>query len=118
MPTTLLGGVALVIGGAVSSAQAKHDARAQREALAAEPLYTDDQRTSYLADLDDWQDDWRTFSTALVISGAVLTATGIGLTTWGIVRMRKHRQPSTGGRASLAPSLGPGRAGATLHVAF
>lgn len=76
------------------------------------------QHTSYLADLDDWQDDWRSFSTALVVSGAVLTATGIGLTTWGIVRMRKHRQSSTGGRASLAPSLGPGQAGATLNVAF
>jgi hypothetical protein len=116
--TTAIGGVALVIGGAVGASQAKNEAKTQREALAAEPLYTEDQRTSYLADLDDWQDDWRSFSTALVVSGAVLTATGIGLTTWGIVRMRKRRQSSTRGRASLAPSLGPGRAGATLNVAF
>lgn len=115
---SFVGGIGLIAGGAWNLGQTRKHVDAQLAALAAEPLYTDEQRQTYRAGLTDWQQQWRGVSTGLIVGGAVLAAAGIGLTSWGVVRMRKHRAGSNGTRASLTPTLGRGYAGAVIDVAF
>jgi hypothetical protein len=111
---TLVGGTALIASGAWNFVQIRKRGDAQLDALDAN-AYVDE--PGYRSELDDWQQQWRGAATALVVTGAVLAGTGIGLTSWGIVRMRKHRSPSSA-RAAFIPAIGRQHLGVRLTVAF
>lgn len=114
---SFVGGAALIGVGSSSFVQSGKTADAALDALDAEPEYTNAQRQTYRDGLEDWQQEWRNFSTAFLVSGAVLAAAGMGLTSWGIVRMRKHRSRA-GSRAALAPALGRRHVGVWFTAAF
>lgn len=113
---SLVGGAGLIGGGAWNFVRITERGNARVAALDAEPRYTVEQRLTYSQALDDWRAQWRGISTALVASGVFLAAAGLGLTAWGIVRMRKRR--STVARAALAPAVGRRHLGLTLDVTF
>jgi hypothetical protein len=113
----VVGGTALIAGGAGTLARTKEIGDARLRALDADPCYTDAQRHAYRSALGDWQQHWRNTSTALVVTGAVLAATGIGLTSWGIVRVRKHRSRSRS-HAAVTPALARQHLGVRLTVVF
>ncbi|MCA9710620.1 MAG: hypothetical protein KDK70_32560 [Myxococcales bacterium] len=94
-----VGGVALIGGGAWNFEKINRQAQARSTAL-EEGEYTDEAREAYQTELDAWTDRWRGASTGLVVAGSVLAATGIGLTTWGAIRMRRSGR-GLRGRASL-----------------
>ena len=112
-----VGGTGLIAGGAATSARARALGDARLRALGADPQYTDAQRQAYRSALGDWQQHWRSASTALVVTGAVLAATGIGLTTWGIVRVRRHRSRSRS-HAAVTPALAREHLGVRFTVVF
>jgi hypothetical protein len=114
---SFVGGAALVASGAVFLSRTRESADDRLAALDAEPLYTDAQRQTYRASVEDWQQQWKSVSLGLLVGGAALAAGGIGLTSWGIVRMRKHRA-GPGSRAALVPTLGRRQVGASIRVVF
>ncbi len=92
-------GLASIVGGGVSLGlgasnlgQLDRIVSDQEAALAATPEYTDEQRQLYLAGLQDWRQQGRTLSLGLMIGGGALAAVGIGLTTWGAVRLSRARK--------------------------
>jgi hypothetical protein len=113
----VVGGTALIAGGAGTLVRTKESGDARLRALDADPRYTDAQRHAYRSALGDWQQHWRNTSTALVVTGAVLAATGIGLTSWGLVRVRKHRSRSRA-HATVTPAVAREHLGVRLTVVF
>lgn len=117
---SFVGGMGLVTIGAVNSVKtnkAADNALAALAVLAEDPRLDDEQEQNYRTSVDEWQKNWRNVSTAMVVSGAVLGAAGIGLTSWGIVRTKKHRS-SFGSRAALIPTGGRGQLGLQLVAKF
>ena len=71
----------------------------------------------YIEDTNAYRQANRARAIALSVTGSILAAAGIGVSTWAILRMRRHRrQPSN--RASLSPVLGRRHAGVHLAVSF
>jgi len=56
--------------------------------------------------VEDWQDAWYVVGTRLAISGGALAAIGIGLTTWGAVRMHRARRRSLAGISPIMTGRG------------
>lgn len=110
------GGVALIGGGAWNRVQITERANARVAALDAEPRYTPEQRQAYGDTLDQWRGKWRTISTVVIAGGSVLAAAGIGLTAYGVLRLRRAR--TAGARAALVPALGPRELGLRLTIAY
>ena len=121
--TSLVGGAALVAGGAWNFGEIDRRKRAQRVAL-EEGEFTDAAREQYLAQLDDWQGGQRDTATGLVVGGSVLAAVGVGLIAWSAVRMRRRNRDRNHGRASRqrvsggGPMISRGRVGLVVTVAF
>lgn len=115
--TSVVGSTALLAVGARSFVWTRERYTAKLEGLDAEPQYTNEQRQGYRKDLARWQRQWSDISTALVVTGVLFAATGIGLTSHALARMRKQPSP-TASRASLAPSLSRQHLGLQLDVTF
>jgi len=84
---SVLGGAGFIIGGAwnLNRLGLRDDRLA---ALNANTGLDDQQRQEYLAQIDAWDQQWRGKTKGMIAGGAVLTATGIGLTTWAAIRLR------------------------------
>ena len=111
------GGVALGLGGS-NLGQLDRIVSDQEAALAAAPEYTDEQRRLYQASLEDWQQQGRSVSLGLMIGGGVLAAAGIGLTTWGAIRLHRARRARADMARLGAPRLTPHPRGLTLTFEF
>lgn len=113
----LVGGSALVGGGAWNFVMTDRRARARLQAL-EDGEFTELAREEFRAELSAWQDQWRGKATALVVAGSVLAATGIGLTTWGAVRMRKDGRASTRRVRMVVPVSSRERVGIVVRLGF
>jgi hypothetical protein len=72
---------------------------------------------AYRVALDEFKRDSNRNAALLVVGGALLAASGIGLTTWGILRLRANgRRPAA--RAALAPSLSRSSLGVHARIDF
>jgi hypothetical protein len=88
---SLVVGLGLVVGGAWLFSRASRRADALGVLLDA----NDYQREAGYRDyLHRWQERWHEVATGVIVSGAVLTAAGIGLTSWGAIRWRGQRRPT------------------------
>lgn len=111
---SLVGGVGLIGAGGWMFGAADERRDEQLAALASDE-YPDE--TSIRDDLALWHQRGRSLATGLVVSGAVLAGVGIGLTSWGVVRLRRTAAPSR--RASVVtPVLSVDGAGVMARVSF
>ncbi|MEX1365219.1 MAG: hypothetical protein AB1Z98_18980, partial [Nannocystaceae bacterium] len=110
----LVGGVALLGTGAWNFAAVNRESQARLDALDS-GTYSPQRRAGFEAELSAWQDQWRGTATGLVVAGSLLAAAGIGLTTWGVLRMRSDR--STARRWSVGvPMIVRGGLGMMVSV--
>ncbi len=113
----VVGGVALIAGGAWNFNTTDLRGDAGLSTLELEEEYTDAQREEYRAELAQWQQQWRGTATGLVVAGSMLTAVGVGIAAWGVVRMRRHGR--SGARAGLVmPMVSRDRLGLGVQVTF
>ena len=87
---SLVGGAALIGGGAWNFSKVDRQGSSRRAALEQAQL-TEAEREDYRSELGDWQEQWRGTATGLVVAGSVLAAAGAGLMTWGLVRTQRGR---------------------------
>jgi hypothetical protein len=72
---------------------------------------------AYRVALDEFKRDSNRNAALLLVGGSLLAATGIGLTTWGVLRLRANgRRP--GARAALAPALSRSSLGVNARIDF
>ena len=111
----ILGGATLVGAGAWTFGAANE----RRDALLAvfdAGEYPDE--NGLRDDLDQWHRRGRGIGTGLVVSGAVLSAAGIGLTAWGAARMRRAGKRSSARAEAVLPMIGPDGVGVVSRVVF
>jgi hypothetical protein len=111
----LAGGVALLGGGVWTFAAADRRRDDQRSALDANEYPNE---ADHRAALDEWYQRGRRIATGLVVSGAVLTGVGLGLTAWWAVRASQARGASKYRVSVIVPMLAPGRVGLATIVRF
>lgn len=111
----ILGGAALVGAGAWTFGAADERRDAQLAVFDADEYPDED---GLREDLDQWHRRGRGIGTGLVMSGAVLAAAGIGLTAWGVVRMRRAGKRSSARVEAVLPMVGPEGVGVVARVAF
>lgn len=71
----------------------------------------------YRVELDEFKRDSNLSAAMFIVGGSLLAATGIGLTTWGIIRLRANgRRPAA--RAALSPAPGRGSFGVHARIDF
>ena len=110
----LVGGVGLLGAGGWMFGAADQRRDEQLAALASDE-YPDE--ASIRDELAQWHQRGRGLATGLVVSGAVLAGVGIGLTSWGVVRLR--RAGGSERRASVVmPVFSVDGAGIMARVAF
>ncbi len=115
---TFVGGIALLGAGASTLGRVGTLHDDQVTALQAEPGYTAQQRDQYQSQLDDWQQQGRSVGTGMIVGGAVLGAVGLGLTTWGAIRRRRHAAGAGAQARSSRPTVAIHRRGVSLAVRF
>jgi len=112
----LVGGMVLVGVGAWNFAVVNRRAATQLDAL-EQGMYSPQRQDAFRTELSAWQDQWRRTATGLVIAGSLLTATGIGLTTWGAIRWRRNRRAWDQQRTvGWRPLVVPGGAGVYMNL--
>lgn len=87
----VVGGVVLLGTGAWNFGTVNRESEARLDALDS-GSYSPQRRQDFEAELSAWQDQWRGTATGLVVAGSLLAVAGIGLTTWGALRMRSDRR--------------------------
>lgn len=113
----LVGGAALIGSGAWNFGAVDRQVQDRQTGL-GEGQFTDEAREQYLANLSQWEDQWRGTATGLVVAGSVLAVAGIGLTTWGVLRMRRNSRTSKQRASVGAPLVSRDRVGMVVTVAF
>lgn len=123
--TLLTLGLASVVGGTVALAvgarnSSQIDARGDERlaALDAIPEYTEQQRQEYRNAVATWEQDNRVTARGMIIGGTVLVAAGVGLSTWGLVRMVKRRKQATLHSARATPLVSREHLGLQLTLDF
>lgn len=106
-PVLVAVGAAAAIGGVVMlalGAPLGDDAEASRDAALADPRFTSaspSDQMIFQMQYEDYVDAEKKRGTGLVAGGAVLLVIGVGLATYGVVRLVKHRRAaSTAARVS------------------
>lgn len=113
----LAGGAGLIGTGARTIVDVGEEYESRMEALVAGG-YSSHQRRDYQAGLVEWQNESRATAIAMVLGGSMLTVAGIGLTSWGLVRMRRGRSASKRHANVKMPRITPMRRGVVLSVDF
>lgn len=111
----ILGGAAMVGVGAWTFGAADDRRDAQLAVFDADEYPDED---GLREDLDRWHQRGRGIGTGLVVSGAVLAAAGIGLTAWGVVRVRRAGKGSSARAEAVLPMVGPDGVGVVARVVF
>lgn len=111
----ILGGAAVVGAGAWTFGAADDRRDAQLAVYDADEYPDED---GLREDLDQWHQRGRGIGTGLVVSGAVLAAAGIGLTAWGVVRLRRAGKRSNARAEGVLPMVGPDGVGVVARVVF
>jgi hypothetical protein len=111
----ILGGAAMVGAGAWTFGAADERRDAQLAMYDADEYPDED---GLREDLDQWYRRGRGIGTGLVVSGAVLSAAGIGLTAWGIVKMRRAGKRPSARVEGVLPMVGPDGVGVVGRVVF
>jgi hypothetical protein len=96
---SVVGGTAMLVDGAWNLVHVRRRSDERLAAIDASDGGTPEMRDALRGEITAWQEKWRGIGTGLAVGGAVLTAAGIGLATWGVVRMR--RGDGRGGRVSV-----------------
>ena len=107
---SVAGGVALVASGAWNIGNVRRRGDELLAAIDANEGGTPEMREALRGDIEAWRKEWRGIGTGLVVGGAVLAAAGVGLTTWGVVRMRRGKQ-GAGQATVVRPMLSGGEVG-------
>lgn len=89
---SVVGGVALLASGAWNLGNVARRGDEKLAALDANGGGSSEMREAFRGDVEAWREQWRGIGTGMVVAGAVLAAAGVGLTTWGVVRMRKGKR--------------------------
>lgn len=111
----ILGGAA-VVGAGVWTFGAADERRDAQLAVFDADEYPDED--GLREDLDQWHRRGRGIGTGLVVSGAVLAGAGIGLTAWGVVKMRRVGKRSSARAEAVLPMVGPDGVGVVARVVF
>lgn len=93
----LVSGTVLIANGSWNITHVIHRSRDLMAATAA-PKGDSELRVAYYTDVAKWFSFWYGVGTGLVVGGAVLSATGIALTTWASVRLaraKRGRRPAS-----------------------
>jgi hypothetical protein len=124
---SLVGGTALIAGGGwmfveTNKRRDTYIAMANVEIAAADP--NEAQRESdqamidrFRSSLGAFEEQSRSQAAALVGVGSLLVASGIGLTTWGIIRARRPG-PRSRARLTMIPTCAARRVGLHIDLAF
>jgi hypothetical protein len=102
---SVLGGTALIANGVWGLGHVNGRADELLVVVDASSGGTDEMRDALRRDIEEWRRTWRGIDTGLVIGGAVLAATGIGLTTWGSLRLRKGNGRQRSGQVSVVQPM-------------
>ncbi len=114
---SILSGAGIVVASIWSYGEINRRADERLQDLnTASPPYLAEQRSTFAQAVNEWQQQARTRSVIITIVGSALTATGVGIATWGGIRLRRQRASSRF-RASLSPGS-VRRPGLVLKVAF
>jgi hypothetical protein len=104
---SMVGGVALVASGAWNLGNVRRRGDELLATIEAEAGGTPEMRDALRGEVEAWRKDWRGIGTGLVVGGAVLAAAGVGLATWGVVRMRRGKPRA--GKVSVVRPMVSGR---------
>lgn len=111
----MVGGAALVGAGAWTLGAADERRDAQLAALAADAYPNED---GIRDELGQWHRRGRSIGTGLVVSGAALVAAGIGLTVWGVVKLRRAGNGPSPRAGMVLPMVGAEGVGMVTRVEF
>lgn len=92
--TSVVGGTALLASGVWNIRKVDRRGAELLSAHDADDRYSEQERGDYRVVVAAYQDRWTGIGRGLAIGGAVLAAAGVGLTTWGVVRMRRSGHPT------------------------
>lgn len=104
---SLAGGVAMLASGAWNLGNVRRRGDELLGTIADAEGGTLEMRDELRQEVEAWQTRWRGIGTGLAVGGAVLAATGVGLTVVGIVRMRQGKR--VGGHAMVVGLVISGR---------
>lgn len=112
---TIMGGAALIGGGiqSIRTVELRRDAR--QSALDAN-TYLDEQRLR--DELEQWSRQRRGLAVGLLTAGVVLTGAGVGLTTWGVLRVRRRHRAADRRSTAVMPMISSRHLGLSAAIAF
>jgi len=91
---SVVGGTALLANGVWNIGKVDRRGAELLSAHDAYDSYSEQERVDYRAEVAVYQDRWSGIGRGLAIGGAVLVAAGVGLTTWGAIRLRRSGHPN------------------------
>lgn len=101
---SVVGGTALLADGLWNLGNVDRRGDELLAAIDASPGGTPEMRDSLRREIEAWREPWRAIGTGLASGGAVATAAGIGLTTWGAIRMGRRKRDA-GRMSALRPMI-------------